>query len=352
MNSPVYFPGLTSLRGIAALVVLLSHVDQFSYLLKIEPIGIEQFGMAGHAVTLFFVLSGFLITYLLIAEKDYKNKINIKAFYVRRILRIWPAYYLAIFISLLLIYFNVIESPTNLYASAVSYIALLPNIFGVFGHYIRSITPLWSIGVEEQFYAIWPWIVNNSQRLFNSLIAIIFIYLALKISVYFIHPTGALYVIINQTRIDSMAIGGLFSLLFFNNSRFLKVFYNNVIQVIALGCILLPFFTANTKIIANLENEIYSIFFGLIIINLATNKQTIMKIENRFMNFFGEISYGIYVYHMILIFILANFQLFVGVSYYLFASLVFTSTIIVSWGSKFAMEDPILRLKKRFSSKK
>ncbi|MGC3978989.1 MAG: acyltransferase [Paludibacteraceae bacterium] len=88
-TTPVYLPGLNGLRAIAALSVVFAHISQK---------GIADFGlpffidlpMAGYGVTLFFVISGFLITFLLLKEQAKKQTIDIKKFYVRRILRIWP----------------------------------------------------------------------------------------------------------------------------------------------------------------------------------------------------------------------------------------------------------------------
>jgi peptidoglycan/LPS O-acetylase OafA/YrhL len=98
-ENKIYLPGLNGLRAIAAFGVLFSHVN----------LGIEAYGLpirktsdlAGFGVTIFFALSGFLITYLLLKEKEQFNTINIKNFYVRRILRIWPLYFLFIGIGFL-----------------------------------------------------------------------------------------------------------------------------------------------------------------------------------------------------------------------------------------------------------
>ena len=93
-NNIVYLNGLNGLRAIAALFVLFSHIIQPEFINFGNPIRI-RLPMAQHGVTLFFVISGFLITFLLLLEKD-KTEIDIRNFYIRRILRIWPIYYLFI----------------------------------------------------------------------------------------------------------------------------------------------------------------------------------------------------------------------------------------------------------------
>ncbi len=96
-----YFEGLNTLRAIAALVVVVSHIE----LIKMENKLSNYFDTVpdGHiGVVLFFVLSGFLITFLLVEEQNKYGKINFKNFYLRRILRIWPLYYLILFLSFVL----------------------------------------------------------------------------------------------------------------------------------------------------------------------------------------------------------------------------------------------------------
>ncbi len=97
----IYFSGINGLRFLAALAVIITHVE----LLK-EIYGYENnwkhpliFNLGGLGVYFFFVLSGFLITYLLLAEKEKNGKINIKQFYIRRILRIWPLYYFVLLLG-------------------------------------------------------------------------------------------------------------------------------------------------------------------------------------------------------------------------------------------------------------
>ena len=89
----IYFPNLNGLRFIAAFLVIIHHVEQIKSISKIENFwgAIPFIGIIGKlGVILFFVLSGFLITYLLLAEENTFKKISIKKFYMRRILRIWP----------------------------------------------------------------------------------------------------------------------------------------------------------------------------------------------------------------------------------------------------------------------
>jgi peptidoglycan/LPS O-acetylase OafA/YrhL len=94
----IYFKGLNEIRAIAALAVLFHHVELYKYRGNIfslynTPLNPFIKSLGKNGVYLFFVLSGFLITYLLLTEKSVFNKIDIKKFYIRRMLRIWPLYY-------------------------------------------------------------------------------------------------------------------------------------------------------------------------------------------------------------------------------------------------------------------
>src|ERR1044071_5481753 len=95
----IYFPGLNGLRFLAASAVIITHVELLKGVLGLpnhwkNPV---LFNLGGLGVYFFFVLSGFLITYLLLSEKNMTGHISIKKFYFRRIFRIWPIYYLLVF---------------------------------------------------------------------------------------------------------------------------------------------------------------------------------------------------------------------------------------------------------------
>lgn len=96
--SKMHLRGLDGLRGIAALMVVLGHVELIKKVYNFHNVydggGPFFLYLGSHAVTFFFVLSGFLITFLLIKEKEKVGTISVKKFYLRRILRIWPVYYL------------------------------------------------------------------------------------------------------------------------------------------------------------------------------------------------------------------------------------------------------------------
>ncbi len=103
----VYFPGLNALRFIAASAVIITHIELLKGFFGLKSFWQNPllYNLGGLGVYFFFVLSGFLITYLLLKEKTVLNDIKIKNFYIRRILRIWPLYFFILILGLFVLTF-------------------------------------------------------------------------------------------------------------------------------------------------------------------------------------------------------------------------------------------------------
>ena len=160
----LYFPSLNGVRAIAASMVIVHHIE----MVKSEK-GLSDYALPGDfgslGVTLFFVLSGFLITYLLFAEQKETQTINIKNFYIRRILRIWPLYYLILIISFF--FFSqylypegMVQLQKHYWIKFVLNVFMLANVSHACVGKIPLGSNLWSVGTEEQFYLLWPWLVK------------------------------------------------------------------------------------------------------------------------------------------------------------------------------------------------
>jgi peptidoglycan/LPS O-acetylase OafA/YrhL len=205
--TPHHIPALDGLRGIAIIMVL-----QWHYL----P-ATQAFFPGWTGVDLFFVLSGYLITWRLMATKDQPNYFS--RFYRNRILRIFPLYYTLVIGFLLAIHFLV--QPKNLPTFDTyinhwkSFLIFTQNWTFMFYHLPPdpSLTPLWSIAVEEQFYLIWPAVILLLPRKKTALIIfgclILFILLARTLAYCLAHPPY-LYIYYNTfSWIDSFVIGAL-----------------------------------------------------------------------------------------------------------------------------------------------
>jgi len=148
---PKRIPSLDGLRAIAILFVLVSHLAGTRHFLSMSAVG--ALGDVGNlGVRLFFVISGFLITRLLLKEFATTQRISLRAFYIRRVLRIFPAFYGFIIVATILATIGYATLDRSDLAHAVTYTMnyhanLSPNF---------SLRHLWSLSVEEQFYLLWP----------------------------------------------------------------------------------------------------------------------------------------------------------------------------------------------------
>lgn len=147
-----HIKNLDTFRAIAAIVVMIGHIELF----RMQQFGSDLLGLvpSGHiAVMMFFVISGFLITFLLTEEKNKYGTISLKDFYVRRILRIWPVYYLVLLLSAF--FFEEIPNSQTIVLNSI----LLPNIARLFEGRWATSPQIWSIGVENIFYIFLPLIL-------------------------------------------------------------------------------------------------------------------------------------------------------------------------------------------------
>jgi peptidoglycan/LPS O-acetylase OafA/YrhL len=168
-----YYPELDALRFSAFLLIFLRHTvpHRMGDYAGNFPVGIAEVlvsatNMLGCGLPLFFFLSAFLITELLAREKLKTDTVKIRDFYVRRSLRIWPLYFLGIFIGVAVAIAAKFSGTSADYGTSrmlVMYLALSGNWYfarGATAWSSNPMTPLWSISVEEQFYLFWPAVIR------------------------------------------------------------------------------------------------------------------------------------------------------------------------------------------------
>jgi len=213
-ENPIYYKGLNGLRAIAALLVIMAHswdeMGKFLPIFNDAPVG-----MGNLAVTIFFTLSGFLITSLLFLEQEKKGNIDIGSFYVRRILRIWPLYYWYILLCIVVFFF--LQQDNLLQSSLWFYILFAANIPYMFDKGLNGINHLWSISVEEQFYLFWPLFFKIHKNITKRISIFLLAYIGLKIIGWLVFKYAEWPYLHNALRVfrfDCMAIGGLAALFF------------------------------------------------------------------------------------------------------------------------------------------
>jgi peptidoglycan/LPS O-acetylase OafA/YrhL len=282
--STSYIKKLDYLRAISIFIVLLSH---WIHDCKVEELAIlDNRGVYG--VNLFFVISGFLITRnLLFSIKKHSFGKTLKNFFIKRFLRLIPVYYLLLLTLFLLQYFLDFWV-VNDYKDYLWFVFYIPNFYIYFyGWNYPSINQAWSLGVEEQFYLIWPFIVYY----FRKHLMLVFVILILSgfVFTFYFYPKAHLIPIGNFVY---LAGGALLSLI--EQKIDLKKSL-----LIALFSVLLLLFT-------DFGNIISSIFWACFYISLIN--AFCYKFSDGFEKFFsnskilyiGKISYGIYLYHRFL----------------------------------------------------
>lgn len=179
--------GFDGLRGIAVMFVIISHSVLWPYL-GIESNKIKSL-MNGHiGVSIFFVLSGFLITLLLIQEKDATGRIDIYSFIKRRAIRIFPLYYLAIFFLMFMDYIGKANIPDCSYPFALTY--TINFIKKGCDH--STLSHFWSLSVEEHFYLFWPLVFMMGRR-FAAIAALALVIACLNLSTIFMQHIDSWY---------------------------------------------------------------------------------------------------------------------------------------------------------------
>jgi peptidoglycan/LPS O-acetylase OafA/YrhL len=372
-GSKIYFPGLNGLRFWAAFLVILHHVEQFKLWQKMPNLFRNTFFEAiGHqGVSLFFVLSGFLITYLLLAEYEKTHHIAIKNFYIRRILRIWPLYYLIMIIGFFILprFINigpVAQLNEHFTIKVLLFMFMLPNVLRVTEAPVVGANQAWSVGVEEQFYIIWPLLVRTFRKVFLKFL-IVFILLKFSVTIlmaisldYLLSPDYK-YMMYLRTiqrfwdllQIEQMSFGAIGAyVLFYKKEKILKAIYHPISQIfMVLGIIVI--LTIRFKFIG--QTLFDALLFTILIINVSTNEKFILKLENSVYSYLGNISYGIYMFHTVCISLVLTVLQKTGVdqgNWYVFNGLLYVLsvilTIIVAGLSYKYFESFFLKQKERF----
>ncbi|MCP2037678.1 acyltransferase [Chryseobacterium sp. HSC-36S06] len=232
----IYLPGLNGIRAIAALAVVISHTN--GHLGNFGLTTLPYLGLASFGVTIFFTLSGFLITFLLFKEIEKTGTIKIKKFYLRRILRIWPLYYFYLLVVLAIVGYAALGK------TFIMYLMILPNIANAYVTYnalpweIPTATAMflighyWSLGVEEQFYSFWPWIIKKVKNILPVLIVFPILFLLIKISAKYLHFSEPIQFILHYSRFGCLVIGALGAYLYWNNHFVLSYLKSTTIQIL------------------------------------------------------------------------------------------------------------------------
>jgi peptidoglycan/LPS O-acetylase OafA/YrhL len=298
-SSRPYYPALDGLRGLAILLVVFYHNFGF--------INYFFFGWLG--VDLFFVLSGYLITDILLRSQEKKE--GLYNFYVRRILRIFPLYYLILFLFLIVLpRFPVFQDSLKYYTDNQVWLwTYLQNWLYIFkptgeSHMLHH---LWSLAVEEQFYILWPlaiYLVPKPKYLLALIICLLITVLLLRCMVWINkYEDLAYFNLFTFSRIDGICIGCIVALLQKINRRFLTTHMSLLVFTFAglnfLFYFVNSFYRFSFPYLALIGYTTLAMLFGLLVYEAVKQENKFINIvfNWRILRFFGKISYGLYVIH-------------------------------------------------------
>ena len=323
----------------------------------------------GYGVNIFFVLSGFLITYLLITEYEFNNKISVKSFYIRRILRIWPLYFLVVAFSFLIYPYlkSMIGMNHPLGSNIFYHLTFLSNLDVIHmekycadrAALMQNIT--WSVSIEEQFYLFWPLLFLLPKRVWVYAIVLV---IACSITFRLWHCNDGIVLYFNTIAVlVDLAIGGLMAYFIKENDR-IRAFFEkcNTTTHFVLFALLFCLLFWSDKIYAlkyglALAPIFISVSFALIIAAQAlTTSVSKLNLGNlTFASKWGKYTYGIYLLHPIVITIVDVAVRFLHITKTGFLHLFtigivgFIFTLAISKLSYVYFESRFLLLKERFA---
>ena len=342
----LHFHTFDALRFFAFFLVFLHHVpfpadSAMSFFAESGGIG----------VILFFILSGFLITYILLDEKQKQDRINLRNFMMRRILRIWPLYFAMVLFAILtpwiLSLLNISPSDKGYEPNWFFSLTFLENYQMMLHKAEPNVSPLsvmWSLCIEEHFYILWGllFLLLKTQKIFKVLLA----YALLSLCLIGIYSFYEIWTTDLPTNLIYFSAGGLLAFAFcFNRKILLRLDQiplrgrNFVFILILFSFFVLPHLNLNAVI---LPLVIVVLFVFLLAITLSDNPVKI-KDSNLFSEL-GKYTYGMYLYHIIVINFLLKFKL--SVYEVFFAGLILT--VLISYLSYHLFENQFLKLKRYF----
>lgn len=365
----IYFEYLDVIRFIAAFMIIILHTydawtgwfGELGALTggthdELTTVGsyIDQFiENLGSGVDIFFLISGFLITYILLEEKKRFGKIHIGKFMVRRTLRIWPLYFLLIAIAPLLVSWVEVESP-NYLANAL----FLGNFDGIrTGEWMYPFAHFWSICIEEHFYLVWPFIIylvpqKHLLLTFSLVISLsigfrLYTYATMEMPYYtlFLHTLS---------RIDVLVVGA-FGAYFYSKKPFKFQLKRSVrillILLLIVAMAIEPITLWDSLFMAGFKKFFYIGLLALLLLDYNFNPKFKHWLPKKsFIHYLGKVSYGIYMYgNIILLIVVKRIMIdYESRNLWLFLLIVTALSILIPIVSYELFEKQILKLNKRF----
>jgi peptidoglycan/LPS O-acetylase OafA/YrhL len=350
-----YVSYLDGFRGYAILLVVLSH-------LYLAPMDVAFLG-----VTLFFYVSGLLITKLMIVEFNKKGTVKLGEFYIRRLLRLYPALVLMLIISIIVL---LICNYTIIWADIMAGLFYFTNYYLVYFHppvpdpeYLLVSKILWSLSVEEHFYMLFPLLFitfysNKHKTLLYILVALLFVFLGIRLLTYFTSEGGTtvfqLTYYTTHCRADSILYGCVSALLLYKyDAKWYQALLRSQVLFV-LAFLLLVFTVVFNQLFfqTTIKYSLQGLAFAIIIPSFAvlhTKGFVHSLVDNKVMVFIGKLCYSLYLFHWVALKIgnLYNNNPHKDLTWY---AITISLTIGLSLGSYYFVERPFVALRRKFGS--
>lgn len=369
--SKFYLPQLDGLRFLAFLLVFIHHYPSAGALFNPSSIPYwlaEKFHLFGWiGVDIFLCLSSFLLTSLLIMEHRRTGSLSIKQFFIRRALRIWPLYYLIIFLAFAV--FPFLKFLTPAFHTEAYHLALQHHLFPLtiflgnfsYAYFTQSLTlpiaPLWTVSLEEQFYIFWPIFLfillpRNKKWFFIALGGLVLLSVGVR---YYILANAIPYPTIwvfSLGRLDPFALGALVSYIYLNPKFKPRPFLALCLALALFGLLMRSSgFGVNNSawhlLVADLA--------GSLLIYAAVYSQRFGKmLALKPLPWLGKISFGLYIFHDMVISALhgqalANWHMQSIYTWLIAFTLTFLITVLCATFSYYGFEKHFLKLKTRYT---
>lgn len=360
-KNAIHLRGLNGFRTFGALAVVITHLCIFAPFFGLEALSPPvknpyQTVIGDYAITLFFVLSGFLVTYLLLKEKE-KKPINIKKFYIRRILRIWPLYYLYLFFCVVIyLVFEIGFDPADL----LFYVFLSGNLARFTSNALPYLEHFWFLGIICQFYFLWPWVVTryNNKKLLKVAVVFVLGFYGAKLLFYLFQAKYSIMSIVlsemSANRFHIIAIGCIGALLYYGKSKWMPFFLNIKTQLFCWLILLLAMLDIIHVSTAVVDHEIVAVVFTIIVFGQIEGKNMFLNMDNKVFDFIGKISFGIYIIHPLFMFL--TYKIFgtfeeSSIENYLFLfSFVVLGSVVLAYLSYAFYEKRFINIKWKFAN--
>lgn len=375
----VYFHHLDALRTLAFMAVFYAHSATIFIGATLSdgfPLNIlKKTSVYGaYGVNFFFILSGFLITYLLLkerAESPHKS-FSIKDFYIKRILRIWPVYFITLAVGIFILPLLIPESTYSVLPMTNPYMtweAILYNLFFAGNFYqgmgigiaSLSVGILWSVAVEEQFYLVWPWIVKYCTPRRLAFVTAFLVTCSLLFKFLWAEDRLANYYLPWSVGMD-LGLGALLGIAYFLKRTSYIIKSSLIIIGICLGLIGLVWWLGTKsdiiEIIRLVKSLVIDSIFVLVLLYFINSLKThtgLLGHAHKALTHLGKISYGLYAYHSICFMLIVTFCYETGIidlvvsrsEFFLVCITALSASIVLAQLSYTYIEKPILKLRSK-----